>query len=413
MFCKICGAFINDKVQYCGGCGTLVSDATGAGVLPHVAAPQQPSMLAAKPPSISELNSQSLEQSSEQLPVERASSQHGQNFQNHQNLQYPNYPQTQAQAPTGMYPPPPPPNPISPMLQVAPSPDVDAQLNSGYSAASDSGYVPVGNDYNPFAAFDAPAETFVDRVFSITNSSLFFIAVLLFTISGSILVLMNFGIASLLTLEPVIMILAMVGFWMIFSASKDPRNPKRVLSALTVFKVAIIMGLVIFCIAMGIILLALLILTVVGFVTEPIIGIISILGILFLVMLIVIMILFYYMAVLNIIGGIRRNIEHNAFKPIRGVLPFTIISAIGIFFELIGAILMLIFAGLFSTMMGDLFMMGDLAGYVDPHMFDTSMMGIFSGIFAVTAIIGGVMSIAQICFLVLLNKLNSGLKGRA
>jgi hypothetical protein len=206
----------------------------------------------------------------------------------------------------------------------------------------------------------------------------------------------------------VITVLSIIGFWMVFSASRD--TALRLLPALTLFKVAAIMALVIFCIAMGLIMLALLIVSIAALAYEPVAGVVVLIIMLIAVAIFVIMLVFYYIAMLRIIKGFRNNIIYNDFSPIRGVVPFTVMTVIGFVIAFIGLVFMFWLDDVsgdwlhyltveFSAEFGDYF--------VDEALFTT---GNNLGGLTVSTIATISTSVGWLLIVIVLNKINGSLK---
>jgi hypothetical protein len=253
-------------------------------------------------------------------------------------------------------------------------------------------------------------EQFTDRVFGVTNGVLFLVAIIFFTLGGTISVINTFSVFNLIFLGPVITVLSIIGFWMVFSASRD--TALRLLPALTLFKVAAIMALVIFCIAMGLIMLALLIVSIAALAYEPVAGVIVLLGMLIIVAAFVVMLVFYYIALLRMIKGFRNNIIYNDFSPIRGVVPFTVMTVIGLVIAFLG----MVFVFWLDDVSGDWLHYlivefgAEFGDYFDDALFTTG--NNFGGLM-VSAIATISTSVGWLLIVIVLNKINGSLKREA
>ncbi|MCL2376428.1 MAG: hypothetical protein FWC76_03425 [Defluviitaleaceae bacterium] len=176
---------------------------------------------------------------------------------------------------------------------------------------------------------------FIDHLHKHGKSGLFLTGIILFSIGNvisSILVLNIFSIPALL-----LMALPIIGFWLIYAAAKSPRRPERTLPALTLFKIYTIAHLVLVTISMAaafVLLFFLFRFMAVEFGAQDmmiVFNIVLLVSAAIVAAIMALFIAFYYVPILNIVKGIKHNIENNAFAPIRGVLPLTITTSIAVF----------------------------------------------------------------------------------
>ena len=156
------------------------------------------------------------------------------------------------------------------------------------------------------------------------KSGLFLTGIILFTTGTVFTLFTSFSFFSIIPL--ILSALPIVGFWLIFAASRKPVLPEKTLTALTLFKIHTIFYLVLISLA-ALVLLVSLILASAGMAYFGGLSLMAILAPFVLVaVFFVVVIVFYYVAILKIISSIRTNIIHNTMNPLRGVTPFSIIA---------------------------------------------------------------------------------------
>ena len=180
---------------------------------------------------------------------------------------------------------------------------------------------------------------------------LFLIGIILFTAGSLAAQLITFTAISII--PTVLLALPVIGFWLIFAASKRPKTPEKTLPALTLFKVSIIIGLVAICIVMFVFLIVAIALFIgAGFSS----GLTSVftsnsnydasriltgIGIFFLILIVCMIVCFsfYYKSLLGCINGIRRGIIYNYSAPLKGVKVFSVFTYISIGFSTISTLI--------------------------------------------------------------------------
>ena len=171
---------------------------------------------------------------------------------------------------------------------------------------------------------------FVERIHKYGASSTFFMGAILYTVGSILSLLLSFSFANIFSIA--LLALPIVGVWMVYNASTKPKVPEATLTALTLFKVATIIGLVSFAIGLGIIIIAAIIIAVIiaiGNTYAPVLSIV--LGVLVITgATFALCIAFYYVALLRVFKSIRNGILDNTCRKIRGVTSFSILSYIGI-----------------------------------------------------------------------------------
>ena len=157
--------------------------------------------------------------------------------------------------------------------------------------------------------------------------------------------LLTFNVMSIVTL--ILLTLPVIGFWLIFAASRSPRLPEKILPALTLFKVRIIIDLVMACLVILVLLIAVLALLIGASVTSGYpsyyyngSGALMIIGIVLLIVTCgaTVYMIIYYRSLLGTLRGIRNGITLNWFNPLRGVKTFSVLTYINVGFTAIGAI---------------------------------------------------------------------------
>ena len=171
------------------------------------------------------------------------------------------------------------------------------------------------------------------------GSGLFLLGIVLFTLGSLAPHFISFNIYGILTL--ILQALPIIGFWLVFAASRSPKLPEKTLPALTLFKISVIITFVAFCLVA----LLLLILSIVAMATGSALGfsIATILGIVLLIItaIVLLFVIIYYSSVLRVINGIRRHIIGNIMEPLRGANTFSILTFIFIGISILSVILSL------------------------------------------------------------------------
>lgn len=184
------------------------------------------------------------------------------------------------------------------------------------------------------------------------NSGMFLAGISMYTAGSAFAQLAALGLGSIIGLP--LAALPIIGFWLIYAASKTPSYPEKSLTALTLFKVSVIIGLVVS--ALGV--LALLIGALLLFGLWAGGAFLMLIGagvggaVLFL----------YYKAILQCLGAIRAGLEGSHRGGLPGFSTMRVLLFIVIGFSMLGSLMALAAHGFVSRLMSDI-MFGDvLAG---------------------------------------------------
>jgi hypothetical protein len=191
----------------------------------------------------------------------------------------------------------------------------------------------------------APAGSgfFIQHLHTQGKSGLFLAGIILLTAGTGLTLFASFSFFSILPL--LLAALPIVGFWLIFAASRKPILPEKTLPALTLFKIHTIFYLAVISLA-ALVSVGSLVLALVGMSYYGGGPFAAVLFALFLVTaFFVIAIVFYYVAILKIISSTRANIVHNTMNPLRGVMPFSIIAVLMAGFGILTSLVALAFIG--------------------------------------------------------------------
>jgi len=201
--------------------------------------------------------------------------------------------------------------------------------------------------------------------------------------------------------------LAIAGFWIIFVASKMPKQPEKSLIALTLFKASIIIQLVLVSLAALLVVIA----AVFIFIGASYIGGQAIaFGLIGLLVAggLVTFIVIYFKAVLTTLTGLRHGLTTNGFVTLPGIKTFTILTYIMVGFAVLGAIIGIIGTFALYSVMGPL--LNTLPGFVADMvwgMFPSQAVVAFTTLFTLVYNAGIVMAI------VVLNQFNNKVMARA
>jgi len=242
------------------------------------------------------------------------------------------------------------------------------------------------------------------------------IAIILFSAGTVLEVLMSFGAMSIFTL--MIVALPITGFWLIFGASKSPKLPEKSLVSMTLFRVSLIVDLVFRSIAtLMLLIVAIVLFAAAGelrswggddlagtFTTIAVFSLLGAAGVL------VYAILFFKSAT-GVVARIRSNLMTNELRPIEDIERFTILTYIGVGFNVLIALLAIVLStvirGTIISMLRELpgFMSGIVESAVAPFMTDLGTVT-FTSLLTMAAGAGIVICI------VILNRFNDSLLGK-
>ena len=233
---------------------------------------------------------------------------------------------------------------------------------SPYGSPQPGNHFPVNNINNGQGSY-------AERLHSFGRSSAFLIGVILFSAGGILSILLSFsGFNAFLAIYYVYLLimlsLPIIGGFLIYAASVAPRLPDKILPALTMYKVATIISMVLYCIGMGILIIVLLIAAIVGFVLEAMAGAIMLIVVFIVIVFFVLYLVLYYVSILRIINGVRGGLITNKFAPLRGVVPLMVVVIITAVFSFIGSIISIGVSGFFYELMDHAFYLFDLADYL-------------------------------------------------
>jgi len=170
--------------------------------------------------------------------------------------------------------------------------------------------------------------SYLEKIHVYFGGSLFLAGVLLYSIP---IVLRVFSGSSVVALA--IHLVPAIGLLMSFAAAKHPNHPERTLAAIKVIRVGVIIGLVLMCIFWLSGLQA--------FVSLIGLGDGMLLAVPFVVMLASVsaIIAFYYIPFIRILNCIQYGVSCNEFKPLRGSIPFVVMSSLNIIFNIVSIFL--------------------------------------------------------------------------
>jgi len=243
------------------------------------------------------------------------------------------------------------------------------------------------------------------------GSKLFLIGILLYTLGNLV--------STVATLSPytvinvILIALPVIAFWMIYAASKSPKIPEKTLSALTMFKVVVVIGLVVLCLVVFVFLIAA-IAMMIGANSAGRMGMgfdgmgFMIVGIVFMAVTVIMLaiIIIYYKAILGILRDIRIGIMTNNPVPLRGVGVLKFFVYVGAAFTLLGSFAMLGSAGIVDRYLNDMI-------YSMPYEY-WDIFGVFTNAITANASLSAITSIitsaGTVICVVVLGKFNSNLK---
>lgn len=189
--------------------------------------------------------------------------------------------------------------------------------------------------------------SFISHLHKYGKSNMFLAGIILFSIGTVVSTLVTWTLLAFIPLA--LAALPITGLWLIYAESKSPQNHERILTALKLFRIHTIINLVLLCL-LAALMLGLSLLS--SFLSAELGAelILSIIPSLFFTLIILSLIPLYYVPILNIIKSIEQNIINGTFNPIRGVLPFTIVTFIYVGLVAFLTALMLVALGIFSVL---------------------------------------------------------------
>jgi hypothetical protein len=194
--------------------------------------------------------------------------------------------------------------------------------------------------------------SYAQNLHSFGGSVPFLVGVILFTAGTLFAAMSNFSVFTIFSL--LLPALPIIGLWLIFAASKKPITPEKTFPALTLVKVYTIIGMVLFCIGLaGVAILGAVVLVGAGWLGGGAVAA-AVIGVLIAIGIMVAYLIFYYIALLKILNGIRDGLTTNVFTPLRGVIPFSVLAWISIGIVALNAIVTLAAAGFLQGFYNDL-----------------------------------------------------------
>ncbi|MCL2411048.1 MAG: zinc ribbon domain-containing protein [Treponema sp.] len=201
-----------------------------------------------------------------------------------------------------------------------------------------------------YTSYKKPAVThyapgsYIEKLHSVGSSTLFLVGIILYSV-GSIF--MTFTALNILTiLSMLIIALPITGFWLIFAASKAPKEPEKTFPALTLFKIYIFIIFIASCLIVLSLFIALVT------VADTAVNIVP--GLFLLLLLggsILAFSIIYFRLSLSLVSNIWNNIIANLFKPFENIKIFSILTYIGLGISFLIAFISVIVSSLTGNML--------------------------------------------------------------
>ena len=225
------------------------------------------------------------------------------------------------------------------------------------------------------AAYTAPND-FTAKFHSFGGSTTFLIGILLFTAGNLMGVFVAFGFFSIISL--LLMALPITGFWLIYAASRSPSYPDKSLTALTLFKISVIIGLVVVSlIGVGLLIFFIWLFSTFGFaLVADIFAEVPGFALLFLAIFIgiILFVIYYFKSLLTVLSDLRNGLQGRLHDKVRNVGLFTALMGIIVGFSIIYSVITIAAIGFAQQMMSivfdDLFGFGDFGGMIGFMGFD-------------------------------------------
>jgi len=194
-------------------------------------------------------------------------------------------------------------------------------------------------DYSSPEAIENNKTRFTQLLHDFGSSKLFLIGIILFMLGNLASVVFSFELSPYITVYSFLMIiLPIIGFWLIYSASKSPRVPERSLTAVKCFKASMIITLIIQCLIVLALIIASIALFLGAFATGVFVSgntaqiVMNILGVSLLIGAAVAMvfIILYFRSVLRVLNGIRDGLSGKPVFTLPGIKFLTVYTCITI-----------------------------------------------------------------------------------
>jgi len=182
--------------------------------------------------------------------------------------------------------------------------------------------------------------SFTGRLHSVGKSPMFLAGIILWSAGSVLSALFNLSLFTIITLS--LLALPVIGFFMMYAAAAAPKFPEKTLTSLMLFKVSAWVQLA----GIGVIGLV----AVIGFVWVIIPNFPTQVVVLFGIMLLIVAVILdiYYMSLFRILKDMREGITSNVLEPLRGVMPFTLLSCVFAAISVFGSIFTVIFGNAFA-----------------------------------------------------------------
>jgi len=185
---------------------------------------------------------------------------------------------------------------------------------------------------------DVPG-SFAERLHSFGRSKLFLAGVILFSIGNLVSVSVSMGSLSISSVPLPQAVLSIIGFWMIFAASKKPKLPEKTKAALVLLKISAILTMITNLIVASVALTCAIVLFAaprfialnsIGYYSDFMGEIFAYIGIALLIAagFLAKIAVTYYKNSMSLFNGIQSGIADDAAKPLPGVKPLTVITSI-------------------------------------------------------------------------------------
>jgi len=249
-------------------------------------------------------------------------------------------------------------------------------------------------------------DDFIGRMRHYGSSNLFLVGSIMYSI-GVLGLFFHFSAITIFSLA--LALLPIIGIWMFYAASKSSVSPVGVYPGITLFKVVAVIGLVLFCIALGLVVLFGVIMLIGGaFLSDFMGGGGAIVAAMFFVLLIIVALFivwikFYYIALLNVLKSIREGVQSNSNREIKGFTSFMILSFISLGFAILGNLITLAVSATIDRFYAEL--LREI-----PSEFRGAFAGFLPSINPVPSILSLVSSVGLILLIVVLKQFVDSLK---
>lgn len=208
--------------------------------------------------------------------------------------------------------------------------------------------------YTSTPIVNTDADSYTGLLHSYGKSPMFLMGIILWAVGSLLGILFNFSVFSIISI--LLLVLPVIGLFMLYSASVKPKFPEKSLTSMMLFEISatiqlilLALGAVVAVIGFGALIiasldnLAMVAGIVISFITSAVV--------------LAAYIYFYFISLFRVLRGIRNGITQNDIKPLRGVVPFVLVSFLLTGISVLDALVLLVARDFVASSMSSLVQM--------------------------------------------------------